>query len=477
VGAAWAAVSVEELEKKIKGLVVPGATSKELVASVHSQMAVMIGAVESGLVTFREVAESSLAQMLGDAGGEGAEAYTKGFMSILAQLMADPANAMPGGGIDTSKIAAAFIGEGGGVTRVPAIQAIELLDELMADLRAKAEGLRDVDTGSTERTAGYEREAKGAGLLTKGMETLGDAFNGTLKAGQEWLAGTAQLDEYLLRLQEETRLTAASAKDREVLTAVLRAERIARQHNIELSGEYVKALEEEVRVQQMLREEREERLALEQQIAGFEFIPEGDVFGPLASDAALENLKKVREEVDLLADSIGDAFERGVGNALMHLDDLKGVAMSILRDIQKAFVDAFIREAGIKAFMSGLAGGFMGGAGPAAPAIEGFHGGLVGPGSGMEYMARGGITDVPTAVGMVGNRVAISSEFGQREFVMPAKRLSGGDMGVKVEMPDQGPRTSVVMQTHFHGVQNADEFQRAQRHVAANARRKLGRFQ
>ncbi len=83
---------------------------------------------------------------------------------------------------------------------------------------------------------------------------------------------------------------------------------------------------------------------------------------------------------------------------------------------------------------------------------------------------------MPTAVGRVGSRVAISSEFGQREAVMPLKRGSGGDLGVKVEMPDQGPRNAVTIHNTFPNVTNRDEFGAAERHTAADYRRKLGRF-
>ncbi|MCP4660979.1 MAG: phage tail tape measure protein [bacterium] len=491
--------------------------------------------IESALADndYSRIFRDPLLQQLGDMDGD-AYAFAQRINRILTGIRVGKL-----GGFEEfsslreeAEVTAERIVDAFGFEGLPAQQALELLEQATESLRIEADQLRSTDPGSDDRAAGYEREAKSASLLTRAMEWLGGAFETALELRRKTIdEGNATLDEYLLRLQEETMLTAATAEDREILTAVMRAERIARQHNIELSADYVDALETEIRTQQMLREEKEKALKAEKRLKESLVIPEpmdpislapklGDIealrdmvaelefehsilgltneereraillrnFDAQAAGLEGDEVARLRERLlaahdaiqktmnqKALGDAIGEGFARGVEDALMHLDNLKGVAQAVLQDIQRAFIRAFVVESGIKSLMSNFAQGLMfGGGGGAAGALHGAvvgldHGGVIG-------LAGGGITDIPTAVGMVGDRVAISSEFGQREAVMPLKRGSGGDLGVKVEMPDQGPHRTVNITNQFPNVTSYDEFQAAERHMAADARRKLGRF-
>jgi len=131
--------------------------------------------------------------------------------------------------------------------------------------------------------------------------------------------------------------------------------------------------------------------------------------------------------------------------------------LSVLQRLQQNAVDMLAEMATQELFGalsgggkdSGGSGGWLNTAGNLIGGIVGLFGekGLAynAAGPGVTFMARGGVFNRPFAVPMANGGVAIGSEYGQEEAIMPLARTSSGHLGVRSQK-DRGAQ--IVNNTH-----------------------------
>lgn len=132
----------------------------------------------------------------------------------------------------------------------------------------------------------------------------------------------------------------------------------------------------------------------------------------------------------------------------MFIDAMKGefkgfeaYASDMLQSILQQANNMLAQMATEKLFGSGGSGGGGGGwIGTAVSLIGGLLGekGLAFNTAGVSYMAKGGVFNRPFAVPMVNGGVAVGSEYGQDEAIMPLTRTSSGHLGVRAQTQGAG---------------------------------------
>jgi lambda family phage tail tape measure protein len=185
---------------------------------------------------------------------------------------------------------------------------------------------------------------------------------------------------------------------------------------------------------------------------------EGGSSGKSAAEEAADQLKKVQEQAQSIADTIknsmSDAFMSIVDGTKTAKDAFKDMARSILKQLYdvlvvQQLVGSFNAQTGQGSGVVGaIMGAFMGGAtqvsGPAmsagaasAPPIRPF--------------ADGGVVNGPTVFPMA-NGTGLMGEAGP-EAIMPLKRGKNGKLGVQSE----GGQGNVTVENHFHISANGDD--------------------
>ena len=143
---------------------------------------------------------------------------------------------------------------------------------------------------------------------------------------------------------------------------------------------------------------------------------------PLVVDKIDETVKQVaestRNSIDLVRD-LGMTFESAFEQAIFAGNSLRDVLQGLLEDIARII----LRQSIIKPLVGGLLGGLLGGFGFAS-------GGVIQSGRIMPF-AKGGIVTSPTIFPMA-NGAGLMGEAGP-EAIMPLKRTSSGELGVKAE--------------------------------------------
>lgn len=138
--------------------------------------------------------------------------------------------------------------------------------------------------------------------------------------------------------------------------------------------------------------------------------------------------------------------------------------LSVLETLQRALADMAAQQL-IKGLFGeqGAGSGGIGGGGWLG-SVVGIVGSLFGEkgltyeavfGAKPVFMSKGGIFDRPFAVPMANGGLAIGSEYGQREAIMPLAEMSSGHLGVRASfdnagMQGSGSGTTQVIENHYH---------------------------
>lgn len=128
--------------------------------------------------------------------------------------------------------------------------------------------------------------------------------------------------------------------------------------------------------------------------------------------------ESTRNSIDLVRD-LGMTFESAFEQAIFAGNSLRDVLQGLLEDIARII----LRQSIIKPLVGGLLGGLLGGFGFAS-------GGVIQSGRIMPF-AKGGIVTSP-AIFPMANGAGLMGEAGP-EAIMPLKRTSSGELGVKAE--------------------------------------------
>jgi len=176
---------------------------------------------------------------------------------------------------------------------------------------------------------------------------------------------------------------------------------------------------------------------------------EGGSSGKSAAEEAADQLKKVQEQAQSIADTIknsmSDAFMSIVDGTKTAKDAFKEMARSILKQLY----DVLVVQQLVGSFnaQTGQGSGIVG-------AIMGAFTGQANGGAwsnGVQMYANGGVVGSPTAFQHKGG-LGVMGEAGP-EAIMPLKRGKNGKLGVQSE-GDQG---NVTVENHFHISANGDD--------------------
>jgi len=208
-----------------------------------------------------------------------------------------------------------------------------------------------------------------------------------------------------------------------------------------------------------------------------------------------DETKEQLEEMNDLARDLGLTFTSAFEDAIVKGKDLRSVLNGLIEDIKRVLTRKFITEPFLDALGgSGGGGGFGGiieavlgflglggssGFGGIGAAGQLFDPGFVFPsakgnafvrGRRVRRFGHGGIVGGPTLFG-TNEGLGIAGESGEPEGILPLTRLSGGDLGVRAEIP-RGRESGVVIQQTviFQGITGATA-QELQRFAALTSAR------
>lgn len=397
-------------------------------------------------------------------------------------------------------------------------KAIDSIDEFIKATQDEIRllGLEGAERAKLEAQLKIEKIARDhniSGLeswISKAREAAAALYQ--MKEAEKTKEAVKNLDDYVAQLHEETLALQISGDEREVYLAKLRAEKMAREHNITGLAAYLRLVEDEIRTQQKIKRDQTQQKDVEkfnatynEKLRALELEAQlltrttdarerGEAAARLQAEAEkiygkdsnkskeivaeyvgelnkLQRAKDLAKMADDIGSAFGDAFAEIVSGAKSAKDAMQDLYKSVVQLVMKQMVAQPLADLGSTFLKSILLGGGssgafgMGGAGNSyngwSPGMNRPHAmGAIYQSGYMVPFANGGVVSAPSLFPIRGGATGLMGEAGP-EAILPLSRGSDGRLGVRMS---GGSQINVRMTVN---TPNADSFRRSKHQVAS----------